>query len=91
MRTSRPGSTKRPASGEVLQPVRVIDEASRALVIRLHNNAPPALRSTDKELHALVTRLEQTIIADTALNQLRLRPQISREMPGEAVSWISRR
>ncbi len=65
---------------EVLPPVSVLDEPSRALVIRLHNAAPPVLRATGGNLRAIVARLEQTIVADTALNQLRLRPQISREI-----------
>jgi len=59
---------------------QVLDDASRALVIRLHNAGPSELRATDEDLRALVARLEQTIVADTALNQLRLRPQISREI-----------
>jgi hypothetical protein len=76
-----PVGAKWPAPlGEVLPPARVLDEASRALVIRLHDATPPALRSTDEGLRAMVARLEETIVADTALNQLRLRPQISREI-----------
>jgi hypothetical protein len=66
--------------GEVLASARVLDEASHALIIRLHDATPPALRSTDEDLRAMVARLEETIVADTALNQLQLRPQISREI-----------
>jgi len=58
----------------------VLDGTSRALVVRLHNAGPPELRATDEGLRAVITRLEQTIVGDTALNQLRLRPQISREI-----------
>ena len=69
------------AAGQMLySSAPVVDEASRALVVRLHNAGPPALRAADEDLRAIVARLEQTIVADTALNQLRLRPQISREI-----------
>jgi hypothetical protein len=61
-------------------PSRVLDEASRALVIRLHNDVPPELRATGPRLDALIARLEQTLVADSALNQLRLRPQIANEI-----------
>jgi hypothetical protein len=61
-------------------PPRVLDEASRALVVRLHNGVPHELRSTPTQLDAIIARLEQTIVGDTALNQLRLRPQIGREI-----------
>jgi hypothetical protein len=62
------------------QSAAVLDAASRALVGRLHNAALREMRSTDEEVAAMVARLERTIVADTALNQLRLRPQISREI-----------
>jgi hypothetical protein len=58
----------------------VLDAASRALVMRLHNAGSAELRSTDEELRAMVARLEQTVVADTAINQLRVRPEISREI-----------
>ena len=61
-------------------PPPVLDEASRALVVRLHNEVPRELRAAGRQLDAMVARLEQTIVADTALNQLRLRPQIEREI-----------
>ena len=61
-------------------PLRVLDETSRALVVRLHNAGSTDLRSSDEELRAMTTRLEQTIVADSALNQLRVRPQISRQI-----------
>jgi hypothetical protein len=58
----------------------VLDDASRALVVRLHNEVPRELRVTGRRLDALIARLEQTLVADTALNQLRLRPEIAREI-----------
>jgi hypothetical protein len=61
-------------------PPRVLDETSRALIIRLHNEVPPGLRATGQALDALLARLEQTLFADSALNQLRLRPQIATEI-----------
>jgi hypothetical protein len=61
-------------------PPHVLDGASRALVVQLHNAGAPERRSSDDELRAMMARLEQTIIADSALNQLRVRPQISREI-----------
>ena len=38
------------------------------------------MRATGEQLDAMIARLEQTIVADSALNQLRLRPQIGREI-----------
>ena len=58
----------------------VLDDASRALVVRLHNAVPRELRATQTQLDAMIARLERTIVADTALNQLRLRPMIEREI-----------
>nr|MDQ3366764.1 hypothetical protein [Myxococcota bacterium] len=60
-----------------LEPRRVLDAASRALVERLHSAAAPA---TAAELATLLDRLDQSIVADTALNQLQLRPQIHRAL-----------
>ena len=59
---------------------RLLDDASRALVVRLYDAAPVELRGTGQQRQAMIARLEQTIAADTALNQLRLRPQVSREI-----------
>lgn len=59
---------------------RVMDDASRALVVRLHDAGPGELRATDQQRQAMIARLEEAIVADTALNQLRLRPQIGREI-----------
>jgi hypothetical protein len=65
---------------ELPPPPHVLDEASRALVVRLHNAVPRELRATGQQLDAMIARLEQTVVADSALNQLRLRPQIGREI-----------
>lgn len=78
-----PGGLNQPApppARATLPSVRVLDNASRALVVRLHNAGPQEFRATDEDLRAITARLEQTILADTALNQLRVRPQISREI-----------
>ena len=75
---SRDGLTMRRA--QLPAPPPVLDEASRALVVRLHNAVPSELRATGQQLDAMIARLEQTIVADSALNQLRLRPQIGREI-----------
>jgi hypothetical protein len=61
-------------------PPRVMDDASRALVVRLHDAVPRELRATNHQRDAMIARLEQTLVADSALNQLRLRPQIGREI-----------
>ena len=52
----------------------VLDAQSRALVAQLHDAGP--VKATPAELDAMLARLEQSIVADTALNELRLRPQI---------------
>jgi hypothetical protein len=78
----RAGDLEQPAPQvrALLPAIPVLDDASRALVVRLHNAGSPELRATDEDLRVIIARLEQTIVADTALNQLRLRPQISREI-----------
>jgi hypothetical protein len=68
------------AAGRLLYGAGGLDEASRALVVRLHNASSPELRATGRDLRAMISRLERTILADTALNQLRVRPQIAREI-----------
>jgi hypothetical protein len=52
----------------------VLDAQSRALVAQLHNAGP--VKAAPAELGAMLARLEQSIVADTAINELRLRPQI---------------
>jgi hypothetical protein len=75
---SRDGLAMRRA--QLPAPPPVLDEASRALVVRLHNGVPSELHATGQQLDAMIARLEQAIVADSALNQLRLRPQIAREI-----------
>ncbi len=58
----------------------VLDQTSRALVSHLHNEVPRELRATGPLLDAMIAGLERTLIADSALNQLRLRPQVAREI-----------
>ena len=67
----------------------MLDEASRALVLHLHNELPRELRATGQRLDALIAHLEQTLLADTALNQQRLRPQIAREIVRRAAGPTS--
>ena len=57
-----------------------LDRASRSLIEDLHDAVPDDLRATGAQREAMLARLEQLVTADTALNQLRLRPQISREI-----------
>jgi hypothetical protein len=54
----------------------VLDDASRALIARLHNAGPADQHATADELAAVIARLEQHIVADTALNQFRVRQAI---------------
>lgn len=61
-------------------PSLVLDAPSRALVARLHNAGPDAQHAGDAELAAVIARLEQHIVADTALNQFTLRQQIHRRI-----------
>src|SRR5262249_34039134 len=57
----------------------LLDDTSRSLVVRLYNALPDAVKDHG-HTDAMLGRLEQTILADTALNQLKLRPRISREI-----------
>jgi hypothetical protein len=54
---------------------RLLDATSRALVARLHTAS--GQRATEAELDRVIERLEHHLMADTGLNQLELRPQIS--------------
>lgn len=56
---------------------RILDDQSRALVMKLHTAAFPA---TADELVRVIERLEQHLVADSALNQLDLRRVIARRM-----------
>jgi hypothetical protein len=58
----------------------LLDAQSRALVAQVHNAGP--VKAAPAELDALLARLEQSILADTAINELRLRPQIRGVLAG---------
>jgi hypothetical protein len=57
---------------------QVLDQRSRALIEALHDAVPTSLVASREAMDAVIARLEQHIVADTALNQLKLRPQISK-------------
>lgn len=59
-------------------PPRVLDDASLALVRLLHDAGPAA--ATEAETSAMIRRLEQHLVADSALDELRLRPQVHARM-----------
>lgn len=63
------------AIGRDLYGTHVLDRQSRALIERLHDAGP--LAATRAERAAMIERLEASVVADTALNELELRPQIS--------------
>jgi hypothetical protein len=69
-----------PGDGTSLLAQSTLDRASRSLIERLHDAVPADVRATAGQREAMLARLEQLMTADTALNQLRLRPQISREI-----------
>jgi hypothetical protein len=58
----------------------MLDPQSRGLIERLYDAVPAGMRATAEQREAMLARLEELVIADTALNQLRLRPQISMEI-----------
>jgi len=55
-------------------PRPVLDERSRALVTRLHTAG--GMTATAAQLQVVIERLEQHLVADSALNQFKLRRQI---------------
>ncbi len=64
--------------GTPTSPPQILDEQSRALVMTLQSAVPAGVRKPSKaELMGIVARYEQSIVADTAINELVLRPQIS--------------
>jgi hypothetical protein len=76
---SRRGRPVQPDPDEPAPPVPasiVLDASSRALVAALHNAGPAEQRATPAELAQVIARLEQHIVADTALNQFTLRQTI---------------
>lgn len=64
--------------GEASEPPRVLDAASRALVSALHDGGP--VRATAAQRDLVIARLEHHLVADSALNQFKLRPQIHRRL-----------
>lgn len=64
--------------GTEAAPPKILDERSRALVTTLQASVPEGVtKPTPAALRAVVGRFEQSIVADTAINDLLLRPQIS--------------
>lgn len=63
-----------PRQAEPPMPALVLDAASRALITQIHNAGP--VKASAAELAAMFARLEQHVIADTALNENVLRQQI---------------
>jgi hypothetical protein len=55
-------------------PAPVLDAPSRALITKLHTAG--GMTATAEQLQAVIDRLEQHIVADSALNQFKLRRQI---------------
>lgn len=72
----RPARVTRPA----LPARHVLDAASRALIERLHDAVPDALVASKPQLAQMLDRLEQHVVADTAINELRLRPLIAQHI-----------
>jgi hypothetical protein len=74
------GQDGRPVAAVVwaaeVPPPMVLDAASLALVERLHNAGPAGRRAAAEALAQVVARLEQHIVADTALNHFVLRQRI---------------
>jgi hypothetical protein len=71
----------RPASVGKVAPAqlpRVLDPASRALVTAVHDAGPVKATETGRDL--VIARLEHHLVADSALNQFQLRPQIHRHL-----------
>jgi hypothetical protein len=62
------------------KPPRVLDERSRTLVAHLHDAVPAELAATPAQRDEMLARLEQHLVADTALDQMELRPAISQHI-----------
>lgn len=67
-----------------LVPGHILDASSRALVTRLHDAGPDGARTTPAQLEAVIARLEQHLIGDTAINEFLLRPQIHDRLESSA-------
>ena len=72
--------TQAPAKAPAPPAPHVLDAASRALIERLHDAVPRELVATAPQLAAMIDKLEEHVVADTAQSQLRLRPQIARHI-----------
>ena len=64
----------------------ILDEQSEELVAMLHDAGPAEQSATAGQLASVITRLEQHIAADTALNELWLRQTIRRHIVDQAVT-----
>ena len=73
---SAPSARQATAPGPSAPPT-VLDARSRALIAQLHDAVPTELVATPAQLAEVIARLEQHLVADSALDQLQLRPQIS--------------
>lgn len=79
----RPGRGRR-ALATPPPPPMVLDAASVALIARVFHAGPADPRAGAPELAEAIARLEQHIVADTALNEFRLRQQIRRQIAARA-------
>jgi hypothetical protein len=62
-----------------LTALHILDDQSLALIVQLHNALPRSLRAlvaSQDQLAAMIARLELDLVADTARDELQLRPQI---------------
>jgi hypothetical protein len=84
------GTAPTPTGGPAPRPApAVLDARSLALVARLHNAGPAEQRATPSELAAVIARLEQHILADTALDQFVLRQQIRKHIVAAAETELT--
>ena len=63
----------------------ILDDRSRALITRLHNAGPETASVPD--LTRVLARLERHVLADTALNQFRLRQEIRARLTRESLAF----
>lgn len=69
---------------EVVPAPTLLDAASLALVVQLHNAGPASQRASAAELDAMIARLERHIVADTAIDQFVLRQKIHQRIADRA-------
>ncbi|HEY0193294.1 MAG TPA: hypothetical protein VGC42_19385 [Kofleriaceae bacterium] len=72
-----------------LGPAAILDAPSRALVARLHDAGPDGPHTTPEQLAAVIARLEQHLVADTAINELQLRLQIRAQLMAGQTDFAS--